>query len=62
MPRPAAIDYAAAARRYGVSSRTARRWVKAGADLEDAASVAAHLLRMKRPAIKALKNLVHHLP
>ena len=61
MPRPAAIDFAAAARRYQVSTRTCRRWVAAGADLADAASVAAIILRMKRPSVSALKAIAHLL-
>ena len=62
MPRPAAIDFAAAARRYQVSTRTCRRWVAAGADLADPASVAAIILRMKRPSIKAMQKLETILP
>ena len=62
MPSPATTDYASAARRFGVCARTARRWHAAGVDLDNPASVAAHLLSLKRPSFSALKAIAHLLP
>ncbi len=55
MPRRRTIDFTSAARRYGVTTRTCRRWHAAGADLDRPESVADHLLRQRSPAPRAMR-------
>jgi hypothetical protein len=62
MPRKILIpDLQALATQYGVSSRTVRRWHRSGADVADPASVASHLITLRRAspaALESCKNLL----
>ena len=59
--RKSKIDFDHYAERYGVSSRTCRRWHAAGADLDNSESVANVILRQNRPCVETLKTLEENL-
>lgn len=59
MPRQNKIpNLEALAHRYGVTTRTLRRWKAAGADVNSLDSVAALLLRQRTPKSAALKSIL----
>ena len=59
MPRKHIIpNLQALAHRYGVTTRTVRRWHAAGADVTSLDSVAHHILSQRAPKTDALKAIL----
>jgi hypothetical protein len=61
MKRRSKIDFEAYGKRYGVCSRTTRRWHKQGANLNDPESIANVILRQRNPKTETLKILTETL-